>query len=244
MSKSKIGLAIFLSLGMMVMTLVLPHGQDVAVAEQIGHTSHAAPAPNTNNLDVDAMQLSKQAKNLSPQVINLAMIAYKNALKQGVTHKKLLTIVDYSKPSTERRLWVFDLAKGKLLFNELVAHGKKSGENSSVSFSNAPQSNKSSIGVYLTQETYSGKHGYSLKLDGLDKGFNDNAAARAIVVHSADYVSNNVASSKGRLGRSLGCLALSPKTSKPVIDTIKNGTVIFAYYPDAKWIEGSRFLGI
>lgn len=198
-------------------------------------------APTSVSVDNEVMQLSAQAKNLNPKVIKLALIAYHNAVKQGVTQKKYLTIVDYSLPSTERRLWVFDLENNKMLFNELVAHGKCSGENQSTSFSNDPSSNKSSIGLFVTGDTYSGKHGYSLRLNGMEQGFNSNAKERAVVMHSANYVNDNIAKT-GRLGRSLGCLALDPAVSKSVIDVIKDGTVIFSYYPNPIWLAQSHYL--
>lgn len=195
-----------------------------------------------NNQDTEAKLLSSKTKNLDPQVVKLALTAYKNAVKQGLTKQQVLTIVDYSKPSSEPRLWVIDLKTQRVLFNELVAHGKASGGNYAVSFSNAPSSNKSSLGTYITEATYNGKHGYSLKLAGVDKGFNDKVKSRAVVMHSAEYVSDQVVKETGRLGRSEGCLALNPAVTKPVIDTIKNGTVIFAYYPNPELLSESKFL--
>jgi len=203
----------------------------------------ATPAPSaTSSLDQDVNALSQQAPNLDPKIIRLGLIAYRKAAKQGVTQKKILTVVDYSQPSTQRRLWVFDLTTHRLLFNELVAHGKNSGENKTVTFSNAPSSDKSSLGVFVTGQTYDGKHGYSLKLAGLEPGFNSNAAARAIVMHPANYVNYATIKQKGRLGRSWGCLALDPTVATPVINAIKNGTVIFSYYPDQNYLKHSQFV--
>lgn len=197
-----------------------------------------------NNLDKEAKIFSSETKNLDPNVVKLGLIAYDNAIKKGLTQQEVLTIVDYSKPSTEPRLWVLNLKTHQVMFNELVAHGRESGGNYAVSFSNQPSSNKSSLGTYLTTNTYDGKHGYSLKLEGLDKGLNDKAASRAVVVHSAEYVSADVAKANGRLGRSEGCLALNPAVTKPVIDTIKNGTVVFAYYPSSDLLDHSSYLKI
>lgn len=156
---------------------------------------------------------------------------------------KTLSVIDYSRPSTERRLWVFDLAQEKLLFEEWVAHGRNTGDNDAHRFSNDAGSLMSSVGVYVTQDAYVGHNGYSLRLRGLDAGFNDNAAARAIVVHGADYVSEAVARGQGRLGRSFGCPAVRRDVAPALIDTIRDGSVVFAYYPLSQWLRTSRFIG-
>ncbi len=192
--------------------------------------------------ETEVKLISAQAKDLDPHVLQLGLTAYDNAVKQGITQEKILTIVDFSKPSSQPRLWVIDLATHRVLYTELVSHGRASGENYATSFSNNPHSNKSSLGLYRTEETYSGKHGYSLKLDGLEKGFNDMARARAVVMHSAEYVSQAVIKATGRLGRSEGCLALNPAVSAKVISAIKDGSLIFVYYPAANWLHHSKFL--
>lgn len=161
----------------------------------------------------------------------MAMNGYFLLKEKGIIQKDILTIVDYSLSSNENRLWVIDLKKNSIIFQSLVAHGRNSGNEFAATFSNKPESYKSSLGFYLTGETYFGKHGYSLRLDGLDKGVNNNARDRAIVVHGADYVSESFIKQNGRLGRSLGCLALSQELTKEVIDTIKNKSCLFVYYP-------------
>ena len=161
----------------------------------------------------------------------MAMDGYFQLKEKGIIQKDILTIVDYSLSSNENRLWVIDLKKNSIIFQSLVAHGRNSGNEFAATFSNKPESYKSSLGFYLTGETYYGKHGYSLRLDGLDKGVNNNARDRAIVVHGADYVSESFIKQNGRLGRSLGCLALSQELTKEVIDTIKNKSCLFIYYP-------------
>lgn len=143
----------------------------------------------------------------------------------------LLTIIDFSFSSNKKRLWVIDLAKNTVLYHSLVAHGKNSGEEFATEFSNKQDSYKSSLGFYLTGELYEGKHGKSLKLDGIEEGINDNARNRAIVIHGADYVSQNFINNNGRLGRSLGCPALPVELNSEIIEKIKNKSLIFIYHP-------------
>jgi hypothetical protein len=153
-----------------------------------------------------------------------------------------LTLIDYSKPSTEPRLWVFDLASGETLFTELVAHGRNSGDNFANHFSDEMNSRTSSIGLFRTADTYTGSNGYSLRLDGLEPGFNAHARERAIVMHGAPYVDASLAATQGRIGRSWGCPALRAAVAARVIDTIRGGGVIFSYYPDSDWLQTSRFI--
>jgi hypothetical protein len=174
--------------------------------------------------------LSQGVDGLSPQVLALALDAVSSARDRGVTGKGgLLTVIDYSLPSTAPRLWVLDLAHGKVLFHELVAHGAGSGEKFATRFSNVNDSRATSLGLFLTSETYEGGNGYSLKLKGLDEGLNDQAEARHIVMHGAWYVSADHARQYGMLGRSWGCPALPQADAKPVIDAIKGGSFVFAY---------------
>lgn len=186
--------------------------------------------------------LKPTAGNIDNNVLRLSLIAYANAQKDGYTNKKMLTVIDYSKPSSEKRMWVFDIKNGRTLFNTWVAHGKNSGDNKTTSFSNTPGSLKSSYGVFVTADTYTGKNGYSLRLFGLERGINDLAYSRAIVIHGAAYTNPANIAAKGRLGRSWGCPAVSPILVKPLINTIKDKSLIFAYYPDNKWLTHSRFL--
>ena len=157
--------------------------------------------------------------------------------------KPVLTLIDFSKPSTEERLYVFDIEKKELLYTSVVSHGKNSGGNYATSFSNQYGSYKSSLGFYLTEHTYQGKNGYSLILNGLEKGINDRAKERAIVVHGAAYANPSVAASSGRLGRSFGCPALPQELTKPIINTIKDGSVLFIYANNAEYLAQSRMLG-
>jgi len=195
-------------------------------------------------VDHDTAALAGEA-GLDADVLALALAARSCALDEGELKARkasTLTVIDYSLPSTDRRLWVLDLDSGEVLFHELVAHGKNTGANRARDFSNEPGSLQSSLGVFRTGRTYSGKHGYSLRLDGLEPGVNDNARDRAIVIHGASYVTEGFAAQHGRLGRSWGCPALDPTVSDGVIDTIRGGTLLVAYYPDDEWLEGSALL--
>lgn len=154
--------------------------------------------------------------------------------------KDILTVIDFAKASTQKRMWIIDLKNKKLLQNSLVAHGKNSGGNYADNFSNIPNSLMSSLGFYITSSTYQGKHGYSLRLDGVDKGVNDNARNRAIVMHGAKYVSEEFIKCNGRLGRSFGCPAVPQETHKSTINLVKDGTVIYIRNP--KKVYRSVFL--
>ena len=156
--------------------------------------------------------------------------------------KEILTLVDFSKPSTEERFYVFDMRHKKLLFSSLVSHGKNSGGNYATSFSNENGSLKSSLGFFLTENTYQGKNGYSLVLNGLEKGINDRAKERAIVIHGAAYSNPSVIASSGRLGRSFGCPALPQAVSKPIINTIKGGYLLFIYANNKNYLAYSPIL--
>lgn len=154
----------------------------------------------------------------------------------------VMTIVDYSKPSSEKRLWVVDVKKRKVLLNTFVAHGKNSGFSKSTVFSNKNGSLTSSLGLFRTAQSYYGQHGYSLRLSGMEKNFNDNAWSRAIVVHGSSYADEGFVSQYKRTGRSWGCFAVGKKVTKELINTIKNGSLLFAYYPDKKWLSESKVL--
>ena len=172
------------------------------------------------------------APGLRPQVLRLALDAHAKAEQKGETTSPLLTVIDYTRPSTQRRLWVIDLARDSVLEQALVAHGRRTGDDRAERFSNRPGSFESSLGTFVTGESYSGKNGYSLRLRGLDRGLNDNAEARAIVMHGAWYATRAFVAKVGRLGRSEGCPALDPAVARRVIDRIKGGSVVFAYFPD------------
>lgn len=190
----------------------------------------------------DVARLAAQAPDLPEPVLALALKAYARAQATGAARRDVLAVIDYSRPSTEKRLWVFDLDAGRLLFHELVAHGRGSGDNLASRFSNRPNSLASSLGVFSTGGTYLGKHGLSLKLEGLEPGVNDQAGPRSVVVHGADYVSEGFARIHGRLGRSWGCPAVASAVAPRLIQTLRGGAVLFAYYPDPGWLRASPFL--
>jgi hypothetical protein len=190
-----------------------------------------------------ASRLSAAAPAADARVLALATRAADCAQRQGLLEEfQHLAVIDYSLPSTKPRLWVFDVARGRLLFQELVAHGRNTGDRVAARFSNVEGSKMSSLGLFQTAGTYYGSNGYSLRLRGLDRGFNDNALARAIVMHGAPYVSEAIAEQLGRLGRSWGCPAVREEVARTVIDTLKGGALLFAYYPDRKWLDESPML--
>jgi hypothetical protein len=186
--------------------------------------------------------MTAQAAGPRSQVMDLAREAWECARRSGEIDGSLLTVIDYSLPSTAKRLWVIDMLRRRILWNELVAHGEGSGDIDAVAFSNEPGSRRSSLGLFRTEDIYRGRHGASLRLEGLEPGINDNAMDRALVIHGAAYVSPRVAAAYGRLGRSWGCPALDRRVSRSIIDRIKGGSAVFAYYPDARWLARSRFL--
>jgi hypothetical protein len=173
----------------------------------------------------------------------MALRARRCALRTGLaTGGHTLGVIDYTRPSTQPRLWVFDLERPRLLYLEYVAHGRGSGGNLATRFSNDDGSLQSSLGLFRTAETYVGDNGYSLRLDGLEPGINDHARDRALVMHGAWYVDPLLAHTQGRIGRSLGCPALRPAVAHALIDTLKEGQWLFAYYPGPRWLHGSRLL--
>ena len=201
-----------------------------------------------NAIDASSVNFTREnfdeIGTLDTSVLDLALGAASCAVKSGaVEPPRTLTVIDYSRPSTEKRLWVFDLATHELLYEELVAHGQGSGANHASEFSNTPDTHQTSLGLFVTGSTYVGKNGYSLRMDGLDQGINDRARERAIVMHGAPYVSDAFVRANGRLGRSWGCPAISDAVARPMIDRVKGGGLVFAYYPDAGWLKTSKYLG-
>jgi hypothetical protein len=180
---------------------------------------------------------------LSKQAYDYAMRGFNTLRDMGkLSNDSIISIVDFTLSSAKKRLFVLDLKNYKVLFNTYVAHGRNSGAEYAEHFSNSFSSNKSSLGFFVTGETYNGEHGYSLHLEGEEKGFNDNAYRRAIVMHCANYVDENYIKSKGYIGRSLGCPAIPEDVYKPIIDEIKDGSCLFLYSPNNYYLSHSRFL--
>ena len=214
-------------------------------------SSQALFSEAKNNTSISLKKESKPTTNVAAEAVynNLNsdhfalpnIVSFSKALKgfyllkeKGLVKKNILTIVDFTMSSNTKRLWVIDLTTNSVLFNSLVAHGRNTGEEYANSFSNLAQSFKSSLGFYATGEIYNGKHGMSLKLDGLEKGINDNARSRGVVMHAADYVSNSFIKNNKRLGRSQGCPAIPGELSKEIINAIKNKSCLFIYHPTEK----------
>lgn len=207
--------------------------------------SHVSQTPavvgNAPMRSLELQALLELAPDADPGVLALALEARSCAVRNGeVAADARLAVIDYSQPSTEKRLWVFDMAQDRLLHREYVAHGSGSGENFARHFSNQDGSYQTSLGLYRTAETYTGKNGYSLRMDGLDPGFNDNARQRAIVMHGAWYANPELIRSQGRLGRSQGCPALREQIARVVIDELKQRNLVFAYADDAAWLRNGR----
>ena len=194
-----------------------------------------------------ATRLAALADDADPDVIRLAVEARECALASSPESASRvpdrLAVIDYSRPSTQHRMWVFDVEAERLLYREHVAHGRNTGENMATRFSNVEGSLQSSLGLFRTAETYTGANGYSMRMDGLEPGINDQARTRAIVMHGAWYVDPLQALRQGRLGRSEGCPALRAQVAREVIDTLKQGQLLFAYYPDSHWLKHSRYFG-
>lgn len=227
-------------------TLVTADPAPAGIANAPGHDAVPASAAPSSATDAGAgdarlARLSALAPDADRGVLALALAARECAVDSGeVAPDSRLAVIDYSLPSTTRRLWVFDVQAGKLLHHELVAHGRGSGDNYATSFSNAADSHQTSLGLFRTAETYVGGNGYSMRLDGLEPGVNDNARARAIVMHGAWYVDPAVVAQQGRLGRSYGCPALRQQVARVVIDELKDRNLLFSYADNAAWLQRSR----
>ncbi|MEJ5092199.1 hypothetical protein GEO21_19380 [Sphingobacterium faecium] len=211
--------------------------------------SKNAVAPEIHKKQIEITKELTKVDSLY-QSMNLKDVVNYKAFKEAMEgyqllpakNKDILSIIDFTLASTEKRLIVLDIKNEKVLFHSLVSHGKNSGSNYATSFSNTPESYQSSLGFYVTENTYQGENGYSLVLNGLEEGFNDKAKSRAVVVHGADYVNTDIVSALGRLGRSYGCPALPRELSKPIINTIKDGTLLFIYADNEEYFAKSKVL--
>ncbi len=216
---------------------------NLVIANETNAANEAAKVEHYTETLYDQLDFGSYAR-LSYKVFSKAMMGYMNLRAAGKLSgdKEIITICDLSLSSTFDRLWTIDLAAKKVLFNTYVAHGQGTGEELATSFSNIENSHKSSLGFYVTGDTYQGDHGLSLRLQGMDKGFNDAAFKRDIVVHGADYVSDKFICQNDRLGRSWGCPAIPMDMTGPIINTIKEGTCLFIYYPEPKYLSQAYWL--
>lgn len=205
-------------------------------------TPTAKPATTAVAISTQLQHLSQKAPQLDKKVLQLALVAYKKASDKGSVKKPVLTVIDYSLPSSKQRMWIFDVRQERLLYNTYVAHGANSGNTIPHHFSNRVMSKETSLGTYITRDTYMGSKGLSLNLQGLERGFNDNAYNRRVVIHGAWYVEPDFIKKAGHAGRSWGCPSIAKTMAKPVINTIKNGSVVFAYYPDKYYLSHSGYL--
>lgn len=202
----------------------------------------------TRSRSVAGLDISPRAferSGLRAGVFSKALDAFSRAFAEGQSESMIVTVIDYELPSSEKRFWVIDLERQRLLFHQHTTHGSGSDRNHDGRMdeaSNVMESGKSNVGLLRTAERYTGKHGKSMRLDGLEHGFNHNARRRNIVVHSASYADEDYIRRNGKAGRSLGCPALDPDVSGQIIDTITGGKLIFAYYPDQRWLQNSRYL--
>lgn len=200
------------------------------------------------NISIDAKYINENPSNVeydlpSLAILNYALSGYQKLINQkDLSESKPLTVIDFSLPSTQKRLWIIEMNSGKIIHHGFVSHGRNSGDLNAERFSNTNSSYMSSLGFYLTGETYQGKHGYSLRLDGLEAGFNDKARERAIVIHGAAYAEEEFIHQTGRLGRSLGCPALPQEETALVIDLIKEQAVLFIYGNDPNYLTRSNIL--
>jgi hypothetical protein len=185
------------------------------------------------------LALGLAAKGLQWETFSKAWNGFARLTEEGLIKNPLLSIVDMSQPSFKKRLYIIDMVANKLVINTLVAHGRNSGETMASNFSNKPESLQSSLGFYLTGETYEGNNGYSMRLKGLEKGFNDQAESRAIVMHGAPYVNESFAQKMGRIGRSWGCPAVSLAEHQQIINLIKNGSCLFVFAPQKQYLAHS-----
>ena len=193
------------------------------------------------DINKEVQHLGQKAPQLNKKVLKLALTAYQKASVKGAVKKPLLTVIDYSLPSSKQRMWIFDVRREQLLYNTYVAHGQNSGMTTPNHFSNQPSSKATSLGTFVTKDTYIGSKGISLNLQGLEKGFNDNAYNRRVVIHGAWYVEPDFIKKAGRAGRSWGCPSIAQTIAKPVINTIKGGSVVFAYYPDRNYLSHTGY---
>jgi len=212
-----------------------------ATVNTVGNNANVEPVSIDQPSVYDSLKLG--ALGLSRQAYDYALKGFTYLLSKGkIANNNIISIADFSEPSSKKRLFIIDLKNYKILFNTYVAHGQNSGREYADNFSNRPESLQSSPGFYVTKETYTGSHGMSLRLEGEEQGINDNALNRGIVMHAAAYVNESLAKGRGFIGRSWGCPAVAPELHQAIINKIKNGTCLFLYTPNKNYISSSRIL--
>lgn len=232
----KLTLALVLLLGSSISTYFFVNSSPSSILKELSFENHFIELVSSNSANV-SIEIPER------EILSYGIKGYLKMQEEGkISSGKPLTVIDFSLPSTEKRMWIIDMKDGLILHHGLVSHGRNSGDLMAKQFSNVNSSYMSSLGFYLTGETYQGKHGYSLRLDGLEKGFNDKARERAIVIHGADYAHENFIKQTGRLGRSLGCPALPNEIANEVIDMIKEQSLLFIYGKDKEYLNKSSFL--
>jgi hypothetical protein len=226
---------------LMLLLLVTSLGYPGSSSDQLNR--HSSLPDDAFRSSIRQIYESLNEPSLNPEAFYIAMLGCRSLTSKGLVLKdSLLTIIDYSRPSTEDRFYVIDLMQHTVVFKSLVAHGRNSGELYANRFSNKVQSHQSALGFYITGSPYKGGQGYSMLLSGVDTGYNDHSRARAIVIHGASYATRDYINLYGRLGRSFGCPALPPDKNIAIINLIRDGSVLFSYYPDKEYLNCSRVL--
>lgn len=221
------------------------YGIDATIPEASAHKDRVSKLASSIDSNTKSIYNSLQASGFdlpTEACFTQALKAYMLCKQQGFFKKEILTLIDFSLSSNEKRLWIINLSTNEILLQSLVAHGKNTGNEFANKFSNSPESFKSSLGLFATAEVYNGKHGLSLRLDGLEKGINDQARQRAIVLHGADYVSDSFIRENRRLGRSQGCPAVPRALSRQIIDIIKHESCLYIYHPSLSPADPARLL--
>lgn len=224
-------------------TIIVPEKRQPVAAVELAVPAASPATVNSPSATLLFNNLELEKAGLSKEAFDLAWNGYQKLLSNGKLSKSsYLSICDFSQSSGKKRLYIIDVVNGNLLYNTWVAHGRNSGGEFATKFSNTPESLQSSLGFYITSDTYFGEHGLSLRIKGVDPGFNDKAMARNIVIHGAKYVDAARAKSGIMMGRSFGCPALPQKESAGIINTIKNGSCLFIYHPNKHYLQGSKIL--
>ncbi len=247
LSRKNLSVAFVVMLSMLMTELVVANPTPPGPKETAGQTEKTEStidiAKQTKALNKAEKLFKNKSYELQPAVIDKVLRTLRCAIQNNVDHNNILTVIDYSLPSNQKRFWVFDLPKSKLLYHTYVSHGIRSGSIQSTYFSNINNSKASSIGVFNTEKKYYGRHGIALKLLGLEKNINDNAYNRFIVLHGSWYANEAFIKKYGRAGRSWGCPSLPRNLVTPIINTIKDNSIMVVYYPSNEWLSQSSFIG-